>query len=54
VKTEVEVLCIVTSCSVTVGYKSFGGPCCLHLQGQVIQKMEAATLQGFSTQKTST
>jgi hypothetical protein len=30
----------VTLCSIAVGYRRFGGPCCLHLQGKV--KMEAA------------
>jgi hypothetical protein len=25
--------CVVTSCNVAVGYKRFGGPFCLHLQG---------------------
>jgi len=26
----------VTSCSGVVGYQSFGGPCCLHLQDEII------------------
>jgi hypothetical protein len=30
---QVEVLWVVTPCSV-VRYKRFGGPCCLHLQGE--------------------
>jgi hypothetical protein len=34
VKVQVEVFCVVTLCSVVVGYKSFGGPCCLHLQSE--------------------
>jgi hypothetical protein len=29
---QVEVFWIVTPCSVVVGYRRFGGPCCLHLQ----------------------
>jgi hypothetical protein len=37
---QVEVLWVVTPSSVVVGYQSFRGPCCLHLQGGV--KMEAA------------
>jgi hypothetical protein len=35
VKIQVEVLCVVTPCSVEVGYQSFGGPCCLYLHGEV-------------------
>jgi hypothetical protein len=31
----------MTQCSVVVGYQRFGGPCCLHLEGEVL-KMEAA------------
>jgi hypothetical protein len=30
---HVEVFRVVTSCNVVVGYKRFGGPCCLRLQG---------------------
>jgi len=30
----VEVFWVVTPCSVMVGYKRFGGPCCVHLQGE--------------------
>jgi hypothetical protein len=26
---------VVTPCSDVVGYLRFGGPCCLHLQGEV-------------------
>jgi hypothetical protein len=29
---QVEVFCVVTRCSVVVGYQRFRGPCCLHLQ----------------------
>jgi hypothetical protein len=36
---QVEVFCVVTPCSVVVGYQHFRGLCCLHLQGEV--KMEA-------------
>jgi hypothetical protein len=37
---QVEVLWIVTPCSVVIGYPCFRGPCCLHLHGEM--KMEAA------------
>jgi hypothetical protein len=32
VKIQVEGFWVVTPCSAVVGYKLFGGPCCLHLQ----------------------
>jgi len=32
---QVEVFWAVTPCSIVVGYQRFGGPCCLHLQGEV-------------------
>jgi len=32
---QVEVFWVVTPCSVVVVYQRFGGPCCLHLQGDV-------------------
>jgi hypothetical protein len=32
VKIRVEFFCIVTLCSVVVGYQRFRGPGCLHLQ----------------------
>jgi hypothetical protein len=32
---HVEVLWVVASCIVMAGYQCFGGPCCLHLQGEV-------------------
>jgi len=35
---QVEFFCVVTPCSVAIGYRRFGGPLCLHLQGEV--KME--------------
>jgi hypothetical protein len=31
-KAQVEILCVVTLCSVAAGYQRFGGPCCHHLQ----------------------
>jgi len=35
VKIQVEVFWVMTSCSVVVGYRRFGGPCCPHHQGDV-------------------
>jgi hypothetical protein len=35
VKIQVDVIWVVTPCSVMVHYQRFGGPCCLHLQGEV-------------------
>jgi hypothetical protein len=32
---QVEVFWDVTPYSVVVGYQRFGGPCCIHLQGEV-------------------
>jgi hypothetical protein len=40
VKIHVGVFWVMTPCSYVVGYQRFGGPCCLHVQGEV--KMEAA------------
>jgi len=34
VRIPVEVLWLMTPCSVVVGYQRFGGPCCLHLRRQ--------------------
>jgi hypothetical protein len=36
-KIQVTVFWVTTPCSVVVGYQRFGGPCCLHLQGDVIE-----------------
>jgi hypothetical protein len=33
-KIQVEVFWVVTTCNVVVGYQRFGGPFCLHLQGE--------------------
>jgi len=43
-------------CSVSVGYQRFGGPCCLHLQGEVttLKTDPTATLQGDIAQKNLT
>jgi len=32
---EVQVFLVVTTCSIVVGYKHFGGPCYLHLKCEV-------------------
>jgi hypothetical protein len=63
VKIQIVVFCVVTPCSVAVGYQRFGGPCCLELQsfyteneGSTVFKNVGyltATLQGITTQKTS-
>jgi len=34
VKFHVVVFRIATPCNVVLGYRRFGGPCCLHLQGK--------------------
>jgi hypothetical protein len=33
---EVDVIRVVTPCSVVLEYQRFGEPCCLHLQGEVV------------------
>jgi hypothetical protein len=40
VKIQVEVFWVVMVCSVRVGYQCFGGPCCLHLHGEVSQCLQ--------------
>jgi hypothetical protein len=32
---QIEVFWLVTPCSVVVGYRRFGSPYCLHLQGEI-------------------
>jgi hypothetical protein len=49
---QVEAFWVVTPCSVVVGYKRFGGPRCLHLQGEVKRWYPTPTLRGITTQKT--
>jgi hypothetical protein len=44
---QVEVFCVVTQCSVVVGYRSFGGPCCLHLLGEVQAAWPSETLVSY-------
>jgi len=34
-KIEVVVFRVLAPCNDVVGYQCFGGPCCLHLQGEV-------------------
>jgi hypothetical protein len=36
VMVQMEFFLVVTPCSVVVGYQRFRGPCCLHLQGEVV------------------
>jgi hypothetical protein len=43
-KIEVVVFWVVTPSINVVGYQSFGGPCCLHLQGEGIGTQKIATL----------
>jgi hypothetical protein len=49
---KVEVVWVVTLCSVTVGHQRFRSPCCLHLQ--VERWCPTTTLHGVTIQKTST
>jgi hypothetical protein len=49
-KTQVVVFWIGTLCSHVVGYLRFGGPCCLHLQGESGGSM---VLHDVSTRKTT-
>jgi hypothetical protein len=40
-----------------VGYQRFGGPCCLHLQGEVVFRhvgIHTTSLHGVTTQENST
>jgi len=36
VKIQVDVILVVRPCNDVRGYQSFGGPCCLHLQSEVL------------------
>jgi len=36
--TEVEVFSVVKPYNVMIGYQNFRGPCCLHLQGSILQQ----------------
>jgi hypothetical protein len=55
---QVKVFWVVTSCSVVVGYQRFGGPCCLHLQGESLKYHIVYRMRGahptayFATPKT--
>jgi hypothetical protein len=42
VKIQIVVFGVVTACSVVAGHQSFGGPCCLHPQGEVISGFHSA------------
>jgi hypothetical protein len=52
--TCLEVFWAVTQYSDVVRYQRFGGPCCLHLQGEVKRWYPTTSLQGVKTQKTAT
>jgi hypothetical protein len=43
-KNQIEVFWVVTPCSVVVAYQRFGGPCCLHLQSEVIRKLHLGSI----------
>jgi hypothetical protein len=34
-KIQVDVFSVLKTCSDVIGYKSFGGPCCIHLESEV-------------------
>jgi len=43
---------IMTPCSDVVGYRRFGGPCCLHLQSEIIGawiEIQSRGLLGYNT-----
>jgi len=51
-KIQVEVFWVMTPYNVAVGYHSFGGPCCLHLQAKVyftLLSYRGVTTLGAST-----
>jgi hypothetical protein len=47
VKFEVEVFWYVASCSDMVRYQRFGGPCCLHLRGEVKRDATRSEMLAF-------
>jgi hypothetical protein len=51
VKILVEVFCVVTLCSVVVGYQHFGGPYWLHLQYPPKRWCLTAKLHGVTTRR---
>jgi hypothetical protein len=60
-KILVEVFWVVTPCSFAVWYQCFGGPCCLHLQGEAWRWRQhghvkcwypTTGIQGVTTRKT--
>jgi hypothetical protein len=53
VKFQVEIFWVLTPCSFVVRYKSFGGPFCLHLQGEVKRWYPTAALHGVTIKNTS-
>jgi hypothetical protein len=45
-KVLVVVFCVVSPCSVVVGYQLFGQPCCIHRQGD--DKTEYLVYENFA------
>jgi len=43
---QVEVFWVVTPCSVVVGHRRFGGPCCLRNVGILLQHYTASQPRG--------
>jgi hypothetical protein len=41
---QVAVFWVMIPCNDLVGYHRFGGPCCLHLQGEVVGQAGSKTL----------
>jgi len=50
VMSQVKVFWVVMTCSVMIGYQSFRGPCCLHLQGGDEDSMDP--LQHYTASQT--
>jgi len=49
VKIQVQIFWVVTPCSVAVGYRRCGGPCCLHLSWRHdITTQKTSTTRGYS------
>jgi hypothetical protein len=47
-KVQVEAFRVVMLCNVVVRYKHFGGPCCLHLKGEVGGSKDGILLQHYT------
>jgi hypothetical protein len=44
---QAEVFWVLMPCSVAIGYKHFGGPCCFHLQGEVTSLLQNLHVETF-------